>query len=486
MISRLRSVATAVLVTRVARHNNIQRSIFKAYDIRGVVGENFGEQQAFLIGRAVARSCHDCAVAAVGRDGRLSSTAIATALIHGLNAGGMNTIDVGAVPTPVLYFAAHQYAGGSGLMVTGSHNPAGHNGIKIMLRGHTLAGDDIQALYEICTAQNAPPQAARRATRQTFSVLDAYLDRIAADIRLQRTLKVAVDCGNGIAGPTMLSMLARLGCTTLPLYCQVDGSFPHHHPNPSVPENLHDLSRAVRRNRCDIGIALDGDGDRLGAVDDHGNIIWPDRQMMLFAQAILPNHPGRNVIYDIKSSHHLAAIIRRCGGVPHMCRSGHSFIKAALKDADAVFAGEMSGHLFFNDRWFGFDDGVYSAARLIELLSQQRQTCSSMCHTLPVSATTPEINIHFSEENAQHEFMLRFIKTANFPDADINLMDGLRAEFARGWGLVRASNTTSCLVMRFEADNHTALAQIQALFRDELLKTQPFLSIPFGNTTISS
>ena len=475
-------MAAAVLVTRVAQHNSIHRSIFKAYDIRGVVGKHFGEEQAYAIGRAVAHRHPDCTVAAVGRDGRLSSAPIAAALMRGLNVGGMATLDVGAVPTPVLYFAAQHHTGGSGLMVTGSHNPAEYNGIKIMLRGHTLAGSDFQALYETCIRQNALPQAARRGGNRALEVLDAYLDRIAANIRLQRTLKVAVDCGNGVAGPAMLAMLARLGCRTVPLYCQVDGRFPHHHPDPSVPENLRDLRRAVRKNGCDIGVALDGDGDRLGAVDDHSEIIWPDRQMMLFARDILPQHQGRRIIFDVKSSRHLASVIRACGGIPHMSRSGHSFVKAALKKTHAVLAGEMSGHLFFNDRWFGFDDAVYAAARLLELLSHADQTCSALCRTLPQSTHTPEINIHFADENAPHAFMRRFVAAARFPAARIDLTDGLRAEFARGWGLVRASNTTACLVMRFEADDEAALVQIQSLFRAELLKVEPELEVRFEAT----
>ncbi len=467
------------LVIPVAQHSNIQRSIFKAYDIRGVVGENFGEEQAYTIGCALAQHYRNNAITAVGRDGRLSSPAIAAALIRGLNTCGVDTIEIGAVPTPVLYFAAYQHAEGSGLMITGSHNPAQYNGIKIMICGHTLAGDDMQILYEVCANQNSFPRPTRPGANQTLDLLNKYLDRIVANVQLQRPLKVAVDCGNGIAGPAMTGMLDRLGCEMIPLYCEVDGSFPNHHPNPSVPENLEDLIRTVQKNKCDIGIALDGDGDRLGVVDDRGRVIWADRQMMLFVKDILSSNRGGIVIYDVKSSYHLEKIIRECGGTPYISRTGHSFIKAALKETGAIFAGEMSGHLFFNDRWFGFDDGVYAAARFLELLSRQDKPCSALCDTLPQSMHTPEINIHFAQENAQHEFMQRFISAASFSNAKINLTDGLRAEFEHGWGLIRASNTTPCLVIRFEANSKTELEQVQSLFRAELLKVKPTLNIPF-------
>ena len=451
-------------------------SIFKAYDIRGVVGENFNEEQAYIIGRALATRYPEHKRVSIGRDGRLSSAAIASALIKGLNESGTATLDIGEVPTPALYFSACRNTDSSGFMITGSHNPAQYNGIKMMVGGHTLAGDDIQQIYHTCV-DGTFTQGHGSNTIQP--VLDDYLSAITADVQLARPLKVAADCGNGVAGPAVKSLLQQLGCQTTCLYCEVDGRFPNHHPNPSVPENLTTLIDTVRENHLDIGLAFDGDGDRLGIVDNTGNIIWADRQMMIFAQDVLKHHPGCTIIYDVKSSRHLGEIIKAHHGTPHMSRTGHSFIKAALRETGALLAGEMSGHFFFKDRWFGFDDGLYAAARILEILARTESSCSELFDTLPVAVSTPEINIHFDRENAQHDFMRQLISTAQFDGAPINKTDGLRVEFPHGWGLVRASNTTPSLVIRFEADNETELKRLQGLFRQQLLAVTSNLKIPF-------
>ena len=455
----------------------ISSHIFRAYDVRGVVGEDFGEEQIFALGRALAACYPDCGEVVVGRDGRLSGAALSAALIRGLNASGVDTVDIGEVPTPALYFAAHQ-RGGSGLMVTGSHNPPQYNGVKMMMNGHTLAGEEITALHTTCVAQDFR-HSDRVGTNTHRAMLDDYVQRIVRDVRIERPLRVAADCGNGVAGPAAAALFERLGCELTPLYCEVDGRFPNHHPNPSEPDNLKDLIAAVRTRRLDIGLAFDGDGDRLGVVDDSGEIIWADRQMMVFAQSILRDHPGATVIYDVKSSSHLARMIERCGGVAHMCRTGHSFVKGALRDTGALLAGEMSGHLFFNDRWFGFDDALYAAARLLEILSRQTRRCSEVFAQLPQTVSTPELNVYFAEEGQQHQFMRRFASTAQFAAAEINRLDGLRVEFDDGWGLVRASNTTPCLVIRFEADSRDRLERLQSAFRKQLLNTEPTLKLPF-------
>ena len=456
----------------------LSRSIFKAYDIRGIVGESFGAPQAYTIGCALAQECRPHGrVAAVGRDGRLSSAEIAKALISGLNHSGVATVDVGEVPTPLLYFTALEHAQGSGFMVTGSHNPPDYNGIKMMVHNHTLAGDDVQRLYQRCVENRF--DANEPGSNKTIDVTDEYLDRLADDVRLARPLRIGADCGNGVAGPAVKQMLDRLGCETVCLYCDVDGRFPNHHPDPSVPENLAVLIETVKEKNLDVGLAFDGDGDRLGVVDDVGRIVWADRQMMLFAKDVLAQHPGCSVIYDVKSSHLLEKIIKDHGGTALMCRTGHSFVKSALQETGALLAGEMSGHVFFKDRWFGFDDALYAAARLLEIISREAIPCSSLFDKLPAAVSTPEINVHFEREDAQHEFMRRFVDSADFGAARISKVDGVRAELDYGWGLVRASNTTPCLVIRFEADSKTELKRLQSLFRNELLKVEPSLPVPF-------
>ena len=458
----------------------IASDIFRAYDIRGVVDEQLDEAAMHAIGRAVASRYPGLGDVAVGCDGRLSSARLARALCDGLRASGAGVVDVGLAPTPLLYFAAHELCAGSGLMVTGSHNPPEYNGVKMMIRGHTLAGDDVRQLHATIVAGNFSD--GRGGYRQ-HQPLGDYVARVVADVRLARSLRIAVDCGNGAAGPAAQELFARLGCELTCLYCDVDGRFPNHHPNPSDENNLAALIEAVRDGGLDIGFAFDGDGDRLGVVDERGQVIWADRQLMVYAKHLLRRHPGAAVIYDVKSSRHLAALIERCGGVAHMSRTGHSFIKAALQEKGALLAGEMSGHVFFKDRWYGFDDALYAAARLLEIVAADGRRCSDVFGELPQAFGTPEINVHFEREGRQHEFMRRFSAhaRARFAAAGgrVNELDGVRAEFDDGWGLVRASNTTPCIVTRFEADSEAGLRRLQRLFRTALLQVEPALDVPF-------
>ena len=376
---------------------------------------------------------------------------------------GIKVIDLGAVATPVMYYAAYTQGIDSGLMVTGSHNPADYNGIKIVLAGTTLAHADIDILYDLVdTGQSVSGQG----EYQLLDVMDNYIQRIVSDIQLERPLKVVVDCGNGIAG------------AVIPLYCEVDGRFPNHHPDPTVEENLVDLRATVLAHKADIGLAFDGDADRLGVLTNQGEIIWPDRLMMLYAQEVLQRNPGATIVYDVKCSSHLADVIEQAGGIAKMCPTGHSIVKRIMREDKAALAGEMSGHLFFKDRWYGFDDALYSACRLLEVLSKSRQTVSEQFLSIPNSINTPEIKIPILDAE-KFSFMQRFSEQANFPEARLITIDGLRVEFAHGWGLIRASNTTPCLVARFEARDNTSLRAIQDLFKRQLHALDQALAIPF-------
>lgn len=461
---------------------DIAASIFRAYDVRGVVGQTFGADEAFVIGRALASLYPQCPRVFVGRDGRMSSPDIADALMRGLCESGADAVDVGMLPTPALYHAAHAHNGGTGLMVTGSHNPPEYNGVKMMMDGETLAGEEIQAVYKKCLAGDFAEGDGRRGKR---AALDEYVDAIVNGVEVGRKLRVVVDCGNGVAGPAALKVLGALAGEVHPLYCDVDGNFPNHHPNPSDPENLKELAAAVVAGKYDLGFAFDGDGDRIGVVNGDGGVVWPDRQMMIYAREVLSRNSGATVIYDVKSSRHLAEEIKRLGGEAVMCRTGHSFVKSKVKETGAALAGEMSGHIFFNDRWPGFDDALYAAARMLEAVTREPGTPTQTLSRLPDAVSTPELNIEFEREGAQHEFMERFARAADFGDAEIVTVDGLRVEFRRGWGLVRASNTTACLVLRFEANNTRDLALIQERFCKQLLKVEPGLSLPKEMMTIS-
>ena len=454
----------------------VDLAIFRAYDIRGVVDSQLNEQVMRLVGRALAIRYPKVKQVALGRDGRLSSARLMRALGEGLRQSGVDVLDIGEVPTPVLYYAALEYCDGSGLMITGSHNPPQYNGVKMMMDGHTLAGNDVSGIYETI---NGGEFRSGDGSLRALDIRDEYIGRICDDVIVDRRLRIAIDCGNGVAGPIALKLFNALGCEVIDLYCDVDGRFPNHHPNPSDPGNLSDLIDAVAAKDAALGFAFDGDGDRIGVVDDGGNIIWADRQMMVYARHLLRDNPGAGVVYDVKSSSHLARLVEDWGGKPYMSRTGHSYIKAMLKETGAKLAGEMSGHIFFGDRWYGFDDALYAAARMLEIVAADGRTSSDIFAELPVSCSTPEIMIEFSEEGLQHEFINRFVDKACFDGAVINKTDGLRADFDNGWGLVRASNTVPCLVLRFEGDDDHALAAIREKFRAQLLATDASLELNF-------
>ncbi len=447
--------------------HSLSKDIFKAYDIRGVVGKTLTLDAARLIGQALGSLAREQGVAAlvVGRDGRLSGPDLSRSLSDGIRAAGVDVIDVGRVATPMLYFAAYELGTLSGVMVTGSHNPPEYNGFKMMMAGGTLSGDEIQALLRrIETGELATGDGSYR--EQDISA--AYLDRITGDIKLARPMNVVIDCGNGVAGAFAPTLYRRLGCKVRELFCEVDGNFPNHHPDPAKPENLQDVTLALAKTDAEIGLAFDGDGDRLGVVTKEGNIIWPDRQLMLFAADVLERNPGAQVIYDVKSTRLLAPWIRDNGGVPVMCRTGHSFIKAKIKETGALMAGEMSGHVFFKERWYGFDDGLYAGARLLEILSRVEDP-SALLNALPNAVSTPELNIKLSAEGENHALIERLQQSARFDGAEeVITLDGLRVEYQDGFGLARASNTTPVIVLRFEADNADALERIKADFRQVL------------------
>ncbi len=452
--------------------------IFKAYDIRGIVDQTLTPETARQIGRALgseaqARKQKKIIVA---RDGRLSGPELIGALSQGIASTGTDVVNIGMVPTPVLYFATHHLGTQSGVMVTGSHNPPEYNGFKMVLGGDTLSGDDIQALkirIENDDFNNG------KGTISVADVRESYLDRITNDIKLERKMNLVVDCGNGVAGELAPELFRRLGCEVKELYCDIDGNFPNHHPDPSRPENLQELIKAVQSgDGVDVGLAFDGDGDRLGVVTPAGEIIWPDRQLILLARALLADNPGGEIIYDVKCSRTVEAAIREAGGKPTMWKTGHSFIKKKLKESGALLAGEMSGHIFYQERWYGFDDGLYTAARLLELLSRDKRSPTDVFADLPDAINTPELNIHF-EEGEHHAVIKKLVAAANFPDATITTIDGLRADFDDGFGLVRASNTTPVLVLRFEGDTEAALSRIQSAFRTLLQKVAPDAKLPF-------
>lgn len=451
--------------------------IFRAYDIRGIVGETLSSSVVERIGVAIGSEAISRGLASlcIGYDGRHSSPQLADALARGVMAAGCNVIDVGAVPTPVLYFATYHLENGSGVMVTGSHNPANYNGLKIMLDGETLSGDAIKALYRRVQTGDL---AAGRGTRSSEDVRRAYLDRIVGDIAVAAPLKVVVDAGNGIAGELGPMLIEELGCEVIPLYCDVDGDFPNHHPDPSKPANLADLIERVKAEGADLGVAFDGDGDRLGLVTNTGKIIWPDRLLMLFARDVVSRNPGADVLYDVKCSRRLAGVISEAGGRPIMWKTGHSLMKAKLKETGALLAGEMSGHIFFAERWYGFDDGLYSAARLLEILGIEDRHSDEVFEDFPEDISTPELNIEVTE-SSKFTIIEQLGKEGNFGDGNISNIDGIRVDYADGWGLCRASNTTPVLVLRFEAETQEALERIKDVFRAQLKKAAPDLVADF-------
>jgi phosphomannomutase/phosphoglucomutase len=457
--------------------NSLPREIFKAYDIRGIVGTTLTPAIVETIGRAIGSEALERGrrEIVIGRDGRLSGPELCAALARGLRATGVDVIDVGQVATPMLYFAAHHFNTLSGVMLTGSHNPPQYNGIKIVLGGETLAGDAILALRS--RAENGKLANGAGGYREE-NIAEHYLARIAGGIKLARPMKIAIDCGNGVAGATAPGLYRRLGCEVTELFCEVDGNFPNHHPDPSVPDNLQDLISTLRKTNAEIGLAFDGDGDRLGVVTKRGDIIYPDRQLMLFAADVLSRNPGAPVIFDVKSTRNLFGWITRHGGKPVLWKTGHSLIKRKMQEMNAPLAGEMSGHIFFKERWYGFDDGLYAGARLLEILSRERDLNATL-QALPDAVTTPELHVKLAEgENYALIDQLR--KTARFDNPrEVITIDGLRVEYADGFGLARASNTTPVLVLRFEADNETALKRIQEDFRRVLLGVKPDAALPF-------
>lgn len=461
----------------VEAQTDVPQSIFRAYDIRGIVDETLTEQGVFSIGRAVATEALSVGqkTIAIARDGRLHSPRLSESLAKGIQSTGCHVVDVGQVPTPVLYFATHQLDTQSGVMITGSHNPANYNGLKIVIAGNTLSGDAIQNLYKRIERDDFEDG---EGSYQQQIMLSEYIGAITADVRLGRMIKVVVDCGNGVAGEAAPMLLSMLGCEVVPLYCDIDGNFPNHHPDPSKPENLQELIDKVREEEAELGLAFDGDGDRLGVVDSSGNVIWPDRQMMLYAMDVLSRQAGADIVYDVKCTRNLAKVIAEHGGKPIMSKTGHSLIKAKMKETNAELAGEMSGHIFFKERWYGFDDALYTAARLLEIVTAEFRSTTEIFAELPDSVNTPEINISL-QEGENFSFVADLQSKSSFEDAKIITIDGIRVEFKNGWGLVRASNTTPSLVLRFEADDVAALEQIKALFKEQMLKIKADIELPF-------
>uniref|UniRef100_UPI001E52A79D phosphomannomutase/phosphoglucomutase n=1 Tax=Xanthomonas sp. SHU 166 TaxID=1591170 RepID=UPI001E52A79D len=458
--------------------------IFRAYDIRGVVGRDLSPQVAALIGQAIGAVMQEQGLneVVVGRDGRLSGPELSAALIEGLRRAGCHVTDIGLAPTPVVYFAAYHLRAGSCVAVTGSHNPADYNGFKIVVGGETLSGAAIADLYTRISAGRLPT-AEEPGRLQQRDVGDDYIQRIADDVQLDRPLKVVADAGNGVGGELAPRLLEAIGAEVVPLYCDVDGTFPNHHPDPSEPHNLEDLVQTVRRFDADLGVAFDGDADRLGVVTKEGTVIYPDRLLMLFAADVLQRNPGALVIYDVKCTGKLSDYVLRNGGSPLVWKTGHSLIKAKMRETDAELAGEMSGHFFFKERWYGFDDGLYAAARLLEILAQREESPSEVLAELPDSVATPEIKLPVDGQDA-HALVADLVAQAQqegspFAGARLLTIDGLRADFPDGWGLVRASNTTPVLVLRFEADNAAALERIKALFRAQLQAVLPGLAPTF-------
>ena len=461
--------------------NNTQfpGSVFKAYDIRGTVPDLIDARFARALGSALAARAREQGVQTlvVGRDGRLSSEMLSVALQKGMLEGGVDTLDIGMVPTPLVYFAANVMQTGSGVAITGSHNPPKYNGFKMMMGGRALYGEDVQGLAASMNGPTSAP-AAQPGVRRQLDLVAAYIARVASGIKLARPMKIAIDCGNGVAGAVAPALFRALGCEVTELFCEVDGTFPNHHPDPAEPKNLQDLIKCVAETDCELGLAFDGDGDRLGVVTKSGQIVWPDRQLVLFARDVLDRNPGATIIYDVKCSRHVGLSIEAAGGVPLMWKTGHSLVKAKLAETGAPLAGEMSGHIFFKERWYGFDDGLYTGARLLEIVSRFADPCAAL-EALPQDVSTPELKLEM-EEGQPFTLVQALQERGQFPGAHrVLTIDGVRAEYPDGFGLARPSNTTPVVVLRFEAQTPEALERIQADFRRELHKLAPQAKLPF-------
>ena len=453
-------------------------AVFKAYDIRGTVPDEIDARFAHSLGMAAGTQARELGARSivVGRDGRLSSVELAAALQAGLRSAGMHVIDIGMATTPMVYFATRLMDTGAGIAVTGSHNPPAHNGFKIVLDGASLYGEGITALRD---AMRLPIESASASGGRTqMQIMPCYTARLMGDIRMARPMKIAIDCGNGVAGAAAPALFRALGCEVVELFCEVDGSFPGHHPDPADPQNLQDLIYCLRYSDCEVGLAFDGDGDRLGVVTKTGQIIWPDRQLILFARDVLSRNPGAEILYDVKCSRHVARAITEAGGKATMWKTGHSLIKAKMRETGALLAGEMSGHIFFKERWYGFDDGIYAAARLLEILSGAPDP-SALLESLPQSCATPEIKLE-TAEGEQFDLVAALRAQGQFPGAQsINDLDGIRVDYADGFGLARPSNTTPTVVLRFEGDTVAALARIEEDFRNAFRRIAPHVRLPF-------
>ncbi|MBQ5940325.1 MULTISPECIES: phosphomannomutase/phosphoglucomutase [unclassified Massilia] len=457
----------------------LSKTIFKAYDIRGVIGKTLDAGVARHIGRAfgAAALAKGERKVVIGRDGRLSGPELSAALAEGLRDAGVDVIDLGMVATPMVYFGTNVLDTRSGIMVTGSHNPPDYNGFKMVLAGEAIHGEAILALHDSIAAYDGTV-AEQRGGYSTHDIRAAYIERIVGDVKLARPIKIVVDCGNGVAGAFAPELFRRMGAEVIELFCEVDGTFPNHHPDPAHPENLQDVIKALQDTDAELGLAFDGDGDRLGIVTKDGQIIFPDRQMMLFAADVLSRNPGAEILYDVKCTRHLAPWIEQHGGRPLMWKTGHSLVKAKLKETGSPLGGEMSGHIFFKDRWYGFDDGLYAGARMLEILTRESDP-SKLLNGLPIASSTPELHLHLQEgENFSLIDSLR--KHAVFPGSErVNDIDGLRVEYPDGFGLARSSNTTPVVVLRFEAETPQALERIQADFKRVILAAKPDAHLPF-------
>jgi len=461
--------------------SKVATEIFKAYDIRGIVGKSLTEETVELIGKALGSEAKKRGgkTITIGRDGRLSGPSFAKALARGIQSTGINVIDIGMVATPMVYFGAFHFETGSGVMITGSHNPPDYNGIKMVIEGETLALDKIQALLRAIEADDFTTADKENAgTYETRDLADAYIARIVSDAKLKRPMKIVVDCGNGAPGAYAPRLFRAMGCEVIELFCEVDGNFPNHHPDPAQPKNLQDVIRTLKETDAELGLAFDGDGDRLGVVTKDGEIIFPDRQLMLFAADVLSRVPGGEVIFDVKSSRNLFKWVRDHGGRPTMYKTGHSLLKLKMKETGAPIAGEMSGHIFFKERWYGFDDALYCGARLLEIVSKFADGNEPL-KALPDAISTPELNWQL-KEGEPHALVAQLQKSAKFEGAtEIITIDGVRVEYPDGFGLARASNTTPVIVLRFEAETEAGLNRIKEDFRRVLTAAKSDVPLPY-------